>query len=207
MKSKLLFWFFFIVLLVWSYYGFKYFFSEIFPSNWNKNIFLSLVAIILFWLIALSLSGYLSEKLTKYSLKKGVLFTATMIAIPISVFSLMYLYEYRERELDVVISPHAEGFESISFYGDYEWRTDEKDNFDELNEFLGQYRVEKMKDDEWNSDVSNEKGIHFNIISNTHLSASIYEERIHLYPEGYFKVLNGPIDIDWVRNYIEEYRP
>lgn len=33
-----------------------------------------------------------------------------------------------------------------------------------------------------------------------------YEERIHIFDEGYYKVINGPIDIEWLQSLEEKYR-
>ena len=63
-----------------------------------------------------------------------------------------------------------------------------------------------MKDAEWNSDVSKEKGINVTIYEKGKpIIASIYETRLLFLNESkYYQVMNGPIDIDWVHNYIKE---
>jgi len=53
-----------------------------------------------------------------------------------------------------------------------------------------------MKNADWNPDVSTEKGYSLDIHSeNKIIMVGFYEERIHIFDEGYYKVINGPIDI------------
>ncbi|MEB1809082.1 MAG: hypothetical protein LPK26_17650 [Bacillaceae bacterium] len=65
-----------------------------------------------------------------------------------------------------------------------------------------------MNDNEWDSDVSEEEGFMLTIYAkNKPIMASIYERRVHFLNEGkYYNVLNGPIDMDWVKNFIKEYQ-
>jgi hypothetical protein len=87
------------------------------------------------------------------------------------------------------------------------WSTNEEQSVEELSRFLSQYEVEQMKDFEWNSDVSKEKGFEVGIfLKNKPILASIFDDRIHLYGDGYYKVANGPIDMEWVTKFNEKYQ-
>lgn len=135
------------------------------------------------------------------------------LTIGIAVVVLLLLFtlysDYKERRLDDVIIYNPSTFHSFSFrlQGNEEWKTDQKEPAEELIEFISQYRVKKMKNDEWDSNVSEEKGFEVSIISNDKpVSAVIYEDRIHLYSYGYYSIINGPIDMDWIQNYNKEYQ-
>ncbi|WP_456278825.1 hypothetical protein [Bacillus sp. AK128] len=136
-----------------------------------------------------------------------------IIVVVIIVFlSIKYFNDHREKGLDDVISYDISNFESLSFNEGterFEWKTDKKEHAEEFKDFLNQYRVKRMKDSEWNSDVSQEEGFIVNIYSKGKqipITASIYEKRVHFFNEGnYYKVINEQIDIEWVKNYITEH--
>jgi len=133
-----------------------------------------------------------------------------IIGVVIIIFSVKYFNDYREKGLDDVISYDISNFESLSFNEGterFEWRTNKKEHAEKFKDFLSQYRVKRMKDNEWDSDVSKEEGFTVTIYSNGKpIGASIYEKRVHFFNEGkYYNVINEPIDVDWVKNYIKEH--
>ncbi|MDE5415257.1 hypothetical protein [Alkalihalobacterium chitinilyticum] len=126
-------------------------------------------------------------------------------------FSINIFNDYRAKGLDDLISFNSTDFDSFVFNEGHEHlevRTDKKEHAEKLDDFLSQYRVKRMNDNEWDSDVSEEEGFMLTIYSkNKPIMASIYERRVHFLNEGkYYNVLNGPIDMDWVNNYIQEYQ-
>jgi len=117
--------------------------------------------------------------------------------------------EYKEKSLDEIFTHNVKEFKSMTFdiYNDDRLSTDKKDAMSELTEFLSQYQVKKMKNADWNPDVSTEKGYSLDIHSeNKIIMVGFYEERIHIFDEGYYKVINGPIDIEWLQSLEEKYR-
>ena len=122
-------------------------------------------------------------------------------------FSIKTYSDYREKELNDVISYNSSEFKSMDFkfQGDESWKTNESENVEELIEFLGQYEVKKMRNSWWDGDVSKEKGFDISIYSkDNRIMASIYENRLLFFGNGdAYKVLNGPIDMDWVQEYNE----
>lgn len=105
----------------------------------------------------------------------------------------------KDKGLDEVINYNIENFDYLVINN--ELKTDKKEHAEELSELLGHYQVKKMKDRDWDSDVSKENGFLITIYSNDEpiLLASIYENRLVFYNDGeYYKVLNGPIDMGWL---------
>ncbi|MFA9558526.1 hypothetical protein ACERII_14560 [Evansella sp. AB-rgal1] len=212
-KAKTLFFVLLIILLPLNSYIYKFVFQYIYgiiPMTWTgiMNVF-----VILFYLLVLiPLTIYLSEKLVKYSLtngRKGKVFLSLLIIVPITVFSLNLFDVYREKGLDEVINYRESNFESLVFNEgnpEYEWRTDNKEQAEEIRNFLSQYRVKRMKDREWDSDVSSEKGVRITVYTKGNpIITSIYEERVLDVGSGPYWVVNGPIDVEWLINYMEEH--
>lgn len=141
----------------------------------------------------------------------------TVIYLIISVLAIGFLIskynEYKEKSLDDILTHNVKGFKSIAFenyksqiYNEDRLTTDKKEAMDELTGFLSGYQVKKMKDAEWNSDVSKEKDFSLDIYSeNKPIMVGFYEERIHIFGVGYFRVINGPIDIEWFQSFKKKY--
>lgn len=128
-------------------------------------------------------------------IKKFIIFIAVIIAIPI----IIMINNPKEKGLDDVINYNIENVDYLAINN--ELKTDKKENIKDLSKLLSQYRVKKMKESDWDSDVSKENGFFISIYSNGEpiILASIYENRLVLYNTGeYYEVLNGPIDMGWV---------
>ncbi|WP_047982462.1 hypothetical protein [Ornithinibacillus contaminans] len=207
-KSKGLFFIFFIFLLFISSYIYGLIYIKFIPWNYD---FTDIIYVLLYFIAVIPLTAFVAEKLVKYSLRKGLdkdktvkIFIPIMIAVPIILISIYLVDDYREKGLEDVISFNSSNIDYILVNDNLQ--TDSKEQADSLQEFLSQYQVKKMKNDEWNSDVSNEKGFRITIHSNDKpIGASIYENRLVSYNSGdYYKVVNGPIDMDWVEEMMEE---
>ena len=77
-------------------------------------------------------------------------------------------------------------------------------------EFLSGYRVKKMKDKEWDSNVAGEKGFDITFISKEEnpVIVHIYEKRLIFLNGGdYYHILNGPVDTAWVDKLLKEFEP
>lgn len=122
------------------------------------------------------------------------------------LFSWNVYDDNREKGLVELFTYQASSFEVMEF-GFSDWRTEETEPVEELMEFLSQYRVKKMKYSEWNSNVSAEKGFHVMIyLKGKTTGASIYENRLLSFNHTfYYKVLNGPIDMEWIEAFKEKY--
>lgn len=122
------------------------------------------------------------------------------------LFSWNVYNNHREKGLDDLFTYQASTFMSMEF-DHFAWRTKETEPVEELMGFLSQYRVKKMKDFEWNSNVSGEKGFEVMIyLKGKTTGASIYENRLLSYNyASYYKVLNGPIDMEWIEAFKVKY--
>ncbi|WP_345239338.1 hypothetical protein [Pontibacillus salipaludis] len=135
-----------------------------------------------------------------------------IISFVIIIFFIVKQFnDYREKGLDDVISYDLSNFESLLFNKGierFEWRTDQKVHAEEFNDFLSNYRIKRMGDHEWDSDVSKEEGFMVSIYSKGKqipIEATIYEKRVHFFNEHqYYHIVNDPIDIDWIKNFIRE---
>lgn len=137
---------------------------------------------------------------------KRYLIIGLVIITGIFLFSYNIYNDNREKGLNDVISYDIKNFESLIFnegVGQFEWRTDKEEHAEKLIDFLSRYRVKKMKDYEWDSNVSNEEGFQVTIYSKGKpIMASIYEHRVHYYNDGdYYKVVNGPIDVGYIEKF------
>ncbi|MFS1511467.1 hypothetical protein VQL36_03375 [Chengkuizengella sp. SCS-71B] len=92
------------------------------------------------------------------------------------------------------------------------WLEDDKETVEKLIDFLSQYQVKKINskqyDEEFNQkDKSVEEEIfEFEILhkGNTGTSMYLLGDRIHIRNKGYYDVLNGPIDSDWLSDFFKK---
>ncbi|HWL24617.1 MAG TPA: hypothetical protein VNR38_12860 [Ureibacillus sp.] len=133
------------------------------------------------------------------------------------LLSLKTIYDNRERSLADVMKYNQRDFNSLlftqnikeyKFKSDNWWSTHDNEPVEELMAFLSQYRVKKIKEDEFNQRNKNEIGIEFAIFNYVKDSkvVGIHENTVDLDIGEYYIVLNGPIDMEWISNYHEKYR-
>lgn len=133
-------------------------------------------------------------------------------AIILIFLSIKFYDDHRVKGLGDVIEYDINKFETLAFNEGYmdsfDWRTDQKEHAEKLDDFLSQYLVKKMKDKEWNPDLSEEKGFKMTIYTKGDpIIAFIYEYRLlFLNEQHYYEVVNGPIDINWVESYVEKFQ-
>jgi hypothetical protein len=210
-KSKGLYVLFFILLLlVHSYLYYLLYKNLAHFVPWHPHYIVDIIYVLLFFIVVIPVSAFLSEKFAIYSIKKGLgydryfkIFTTVIIMAPILLITFMIVDDYKEKDLDDVIRFNTT---KVDYYIiNDEKVTGETLHAEELKDFFSQYQVKKMKDREWDSDVSKEKGVRITIYSNGKpISANIYENRILFLNSGeYYTVLNGPIDVEWVEEYQE----
>lgn len=128
--------------------------------------------------------------------------------ITVALFFFWNLYDdHREKGLDELFSYDASNFVAMNF--NYEgWQTKETEPVEELLEFLSQYRVKKMKDSQWDQNVSKERGFDFLIVpqKGKRAGASIHPTRLMLLNKPHFyRILNGPIDMEWIDAFNKKY--
>lgn len=191
--------FFWGILLFFLYF-------KIFTFVWNRLMYgsflLDFAGFLVIILIAIP-AAFLTARL--FVMKIPQKYHVIGIIGVVLFFSWNVYDDHREKGLDDLITYKASNFKTMEI--NFDWRTEEKEPVEELMEFLGQYRVKKMKDSEWDSNVSGEKGFQLMIYSKGKTTgASIYENRILSFNHtSYYKVLNGPIDMEWIDAFEEKY--
>ncbi|SES90819.1 hypothetical protein SAMN05216389_103137 [Oceanobacillus limi] len=212
MIDKVLFWIFFLIFLLINTYFYGLFFKNInfIPDHWETSSSFTIIIVLLYFLAVIPFTAYLSERVLQFCQNQRFMnrriLIATLIMIPIMFVSLKLYNEYKEKGLVEAMDYDEDSFEMFIFYPgqNIEWRTTNQDHVDELMDFLSQYDVKRMKQRDWDSDVSNERGVSFDIVnSDRPIMAYIMEERLRINTE-YYSLVNGSIDIDWIINFIEE---
>ena len=196
-KFALFFWGVLFFLLYYKFFSFL----------WNRWIYgsisLDLLGFLLIILLVIPTAFFTARLLVlKIPLKYHLIGVIGVVLL----FSWSVYDNHREKGLDELITYQTSSFKAMEI--DFSnWRTEETEPVEELMEFLSQYRVKKMKDSEWNSNVSAEKGFAVMIYSKGKTTgASIYENRLLSFNHtSYYKVLNGPIDLEWIDAFMEKY--
>lgn len=204
-KSTTLFWILFFMIGLMNLYIFAFIVDRVIP--WENPV-KTIVSIFVFLIVMIPLTVILSEKAAKASLKLGLekqknflLFLAIIVMIPL----IMLFNENREKGLDEVIQFQPKHVDFILIGHDH-IRTDKEEHAKQLKELLSQYRVKKMKDSDWDADVSREKGFQITIYEKGKpIIAFVYENRVSSLNRGnYYYVLNGPINLTWFEQFFEE---
>ncbi|MFB1051452.1 hypothetical protein [Paraliobacillus sp. JSM ZJ581] len=119
-------------------------------------------------------------------------------------FSVELINDYKEKNLGDVVNFNPSDLNYLDI--DMEVHTNEKIYAEKLIEFISQYRVQKIRSKVWEREYSATKGFTF-IISKKNgdsVSFTIQQERLHYHSSDYYKVLNGPINMDWLENFKNE---
>ncbi len=195
------------VLFVWGLLFFLLYF-RISAYVWNRWIYGSFIPDIFFYLIVIILlipAAFLTARFLVEKIPLNIHFIGIIVVA--LLFSWNLYDDHREKRLDELFSYQTSNFVAMNF--NYEgWRTEETEPVEELLEFLSQYRVKKMKDSEWDQNVSMERGFGFLIFpkKGKGSGASIHPNRLMLFNKpGYYKVLNGPIDMEWIDAFNKKY--
>ncbi|WP_047984389.1 hypothetical protein [Ornithinibacillus californiensis] len=215
-RDTVLFWMCFVVLflLIANIYGsiFNYFI----PFNTATSI-LSLLLLIVG---VVPLSAILADKVSKYALDKGLKetknFRRFMVGLTVFVVvavSMTAFNHYREKDLDQAIRYTAIDFDFMGFTQDwnnvpeghgYEWVTNDKETVEELMEFLSQYRVKVQEID----GISGNHHFEFTInhkLSNSTMVWVLNGTDVRI-GEDVYEVVNGPIDMEWIKEFNESIR-
>ncbi|MCT1578763.1 hypothetical protein M3E13_17975 [Oceanobacillus kimchii] len=212
-KSKLLFIIITLYLVVFTFFISKsiYLFFTAHIEKWNSVI--DIIAIVILVVIVLPITIFIFEKLTTSILKrklaeKKIYYTliTVLMFIPIIVFSVSMLNEYKTKSLKELLEYDKSSFEAV--FVNHQKMTEDHQAVKKMVKFLSQYQVKKINDRDWNSDVSKETGFMIEIrTENEVVMASIYENQLMSINNNgdYYKVVNGPIEIRWVYDYIKGF--
>src|SRR5690625_8048322 len=86
--------------------------------------------------------------------------------------------------------PILDGFE--------EWQTDDRKLIGEMLTFLETYEVKKMKNHDWDNDVSKETSFTVEFHEKSSITyMAVHEDRMNVMGKtnGYYNILNGPVDL------------
>ncbi|MDQ0350952.1 hypothetical protein J2R98_000755 [Alkalibacillus filiformis] len=205
MVNKLLLWILFVLLLIINTFIYRTAVMLIPHPSW----LIGLATILIYFIVIIPLTLYVTEKLIKYATSKGKALTLLLMATPVLIISLYFYNEYREKSLDQVMNYNEDELHELVVHEGHEqeWRTDEQEHAEAISEFLSQYQVKKMRNRDWDSDVSNEKGFRITIYKEgSAIMTSIYEDRLLDVGTGPYEVVNGPVDIGWIENYIKKHQ-
>ncbi|SOC43877.1 hypothetical protein [Ureibacillus acetophenoni] len=137
------------------------------------------------------------------------------IVVILIICSLKIVNDYRERNLVDLITYKPAEFYSLGFiknevpeYKAYSWFTKDKEPADELMDFLSQYRVKKISEEEFNQGMFSVEKFEFTI---THSKANpaiifAYENVVHIVAGNYYEIENGPIDMEWITSFHAKYQ-
>ncbi|MFJ7934523.1 hypothetical protein [Sporosarcina sp. NPDC096371] len=184
---------------------------KILALAWNLLIFVNAITDVINFIIVIFVvipAAYNSAKLFLKVVKKEII-----VYLIVGIFAAGFLFskynEYREKNLGDLYAYHESSFESLEFeyIGHDPWSANEKQPMEELMEFLSQYQVKKMKDSEWDSNLSGEKGFWaYTRYGKDRLEmVSIFGDRLIFASDGYYKVINGPVDMNWIESFNKEY--
>jgi len=146
--------------------------------------------------------------------KKLKIITTGTIVLAI-IISLKFYNDYREKSLNSALHYKPNDFYSLGVLMDlrkvpqdraYEWFTLDQEPADELFEFLSQYRVKKISEDEFNEYLN--KGDKFEFTINhgkaKPLMVWILDGHIQSFVGKHYEIVNGPVDMAWIRDFHEK---
>lgn len=216
-KGKFLFVIFAILFVIVSYYLYAQIFDYLIINS-NRDVLYTIIFIVTFIGAILPLVIFISGKLSVLLLriswfsKYFVSIIIILLVALIIVYTVDKIDEYGEKNLGELVSLIDKNVEKIHVhYGNPKpFIIEDVDKVNELNNFLSQYKVEKMKEHEWESYVGGTKGFSFDVLMEKNVvMVSLYEERLNIFGTnngGYYRVLNGPINVEWIEKFLEGYR-
>lgn len=130
------------------------------------------------------------------------------------LLSFKSFYDHRERNLADEIRYDQSDYKSLTVIKDVpenedknDWITSDVEPTEELINFLSQYDVKKVNKDQSNENTNGDMRFVFAIFNYREDAklVGVSENKVTIDGEVYFKVVNGPIDMDWINSYYEKY--
>ncbi|RDI45504.1 hypothetical protein [Falsibacillus pallidus] len=147
--------------------------------------------------------------------KKKWKYVFLCLSLWIVVIGLKIYDIYRVKDLDDAISFDEQSFTSMGFTKDkslirgdqaYEWFTKDPDTVKELMNFLSQYKVKKEPGKVYEKHLNNSEPIEFYISNQGKpIIVDFYKNDVHVFVGHYYKVLNGPIDMNWIKEFSDKH--
>lgn len=206
------YWILFSVILFFISY-FAYFIAvKFYLSSSYIGLIIGVMAFLVFiipvstFLASLLMKFIMHNKIDKKSSFKFII--AIIIILPIGLVAITNYNEYKVKNLENILRFDPTKVESMSFIfdGNIAWENSDVEASKELYNFLSQYKVKKMRNNEWDGDVSKETGFIFTASTKSAIIiVSVFENRLMRSDAGHYLVTNGPIDMEWIVKYNEKY--
>lgn len=142
------------------------------------------------------------------SLKIGMVFIILLVLIAILFFVWKTINDYEEKNLSDIILTDKSKFKGFAVEvrdDNFEvWESDNLQNFEELLNFFSKYKVQKVKEADVKVYVKSDEGLDLFLLSKGKSNSNIIrilENNVYIVEKGHYKVLNGPIDMEWIKEY------
>src|SRR5699024_12591658 len=123
-KRNVLFWIFFIILLFVMSYVYRLFIYEI-VYTFVMSTWVDIVASLFYFMAIIPLAAYISGKVATFSFEKGLekrknfmVFLAVIIIMPTIAFTVIIYMDYKEKNLNDVISFQTDKVDNIMINDD-----------------------------------------------------------------------------------------
>lgn len=179
---------------------------------WSGNL-TNIAVLFILLLIVIPFTAFVAEWITKFSLRSGLnrrrnftLFITGIIFATVSIASFQTYNEHREKSLNEVIQFDKHAWEYIIVGHDLRLDKEEHQAYAESFQALfEQYTVKKISDRAWDSDVSKENGFSFSFYYKDNITmVNIYENRISSIEKGYYEIIDGPMNMNWLDKFYDE---
>lgn len=141
-------------------------------------------------------------------MKRSNLITLGLIILLLVGFITKRTMDNREKNLADLLRAEKINYEDLDM--DFE-RIDDQEAIDQLLKFLAKYDVKRMKNRDWDSNVSGLKGFSLHLYGGDEIVImSLFEDRIHFNSSfgpriPYYHVTNGPVDMEWLEEFYGEF--
>lgn len=179
---------------------------------WIDNL-TNIVVLFILVIVVIPFTAFVAEWITKFSLRSGLnrrrnftLFVTGIIFVTVAVASFQMYDNYREKNLNEVIQFDKNAWDYIIVKHDLRLDKEEHQAYAEsLQALFEQYTVRKIPDHKWDSDVSKENGFNFTVYyEDKTMMVNIYENRISSIENGYFEIIDGPMNMNWLDKLYDE---
>ncbi|MED4128359.1 hypothetical protein [Shouchella miscanthi] len=146
-------------------------------------------------------------------MKRWLLLIASIGGIVCLSIKLVYYYEERSLESliyynedDVMIMAVTTDITKVEQANGYEFYLEDLEQMEKLMEFLSAYQVKRVSQTHYQRQLlyGTQQQIFVSHYSHTPSVAFIGEAGVHLVDDGTYQVMNGPIDMKWLAEFIDE---
>lgn len=148
-------------------------------------------------------------------MKRRIVLVAVCVGIAIAIM-LKVGNDNRERNLadliqfndqDLLVFGITVDRTSVDESQSYEWYTKEPELVEEVLSFFANYQVKRVESDIYNQQLLQGDQQELMISHHKSNSSAVFwgEQGVHIVGLGPYKVVNGPIDLHWFRDFIKEH--